>query len=140
MTEAIRSDLTKSFSKRVDIVLDELTLELENEPDQSTLMSTSNLPRRVMYPLEGTSLISLYGTDQTRPADELDFIFSTPESTKLFQYPEGEIVDQGTDEDVIIEDIPTVKQAKNNYYLYAVFILIMAVLISIILSHLATSQ
>jgi len=134
MLESIRSDTEKSISKRIDIVLDELTLDLENEPNEATLISTSQLPRRVMYPLEGTGLISLYGTDQTTPADELDYIFSTPESSKLFQYPEEEISDVEDDDDMVVENIPT-KEAQNNSYIYALIVMIIAVLVSIILSQ-----
>ena len=134
----IREDIMKSVSKRVDILLDDLTLELEGDQN-ATLISTSKLAKRVTYPLSGTAPVSLYASEEAPPGEELDFIFSTSESSKLFSYPEGEL-----DEDVEDEEITEISQAQNSkksaggisQSILAILVLIIAVLVSIILSHL----
>jgi len=133
----IRDDILKSFSKRIDILLDDLTLELEGESN-STLISTSKLAKRVTYPLSGTAPISLYASEEAPPGEELDFIFSTSESSKLFSYPEGELNEDIEDEE--ISEIQPVKNVKKggaglSQAVLAVLVLIIAVLVSIILSH-----
>jgi hypothetical protein len=130
MTNAIKSDILQSFKWRMELLLDELEFELKS--DENTLISTSTLPRRVMYPLEGTSLVSLYETDQNPAADDLAFIFSVQESSKFFEYPETEV------ENFVVENIPEKRAETNHTYIYAVLVLIIAILISIIIGNLAS--
>lgn len=136
--EFVKSDIRNSFAKRLDIVLDDLALELESDANLTTLISSSTLPRRILYPLEGTAPVSLYETDHTPASDDLDYIFSTPESTKLFLYPEADQVDSN---DIDEEAIPIEgKPIKDNNLLLALVVLIIALIVSIVLGTVGASK